>query len=552
MATAYEFIDRGDSCSDAPESVGSYDLLDDFIDNSDNGESHSPGEHLAIRALFSPSPRLSASPLFVTPGPDERQSYYDLGGSGISSRAGSANSSDTPIRTRLSRERGRERSSPYSSAPRRRAPRTRSHDDSGSPEPDPFKIPDHLDVEQLPGLGVPGKRLGSGRARWAGRYFLLTYAQAGDNWPVAELTALLGLVGAKCRIGKEHHQDGGAHYHAFVDFGHKYEFENVHRFCVGPKRPGSTSNCIGQTHCNILPIRRTPFHAFDYAGKDGNVLYEDVTRPPARGAGASRDDKWAGSLQLATKNEFLEDLKNHSPRDWVLYYKQIEAAADRVFGKHSQPPNLPDPSIGLTIHWNRYPEVKHWVLCNLRSPISILQRLGYYSSSTEFNAPESDELRLDRELVERRGDAPARPKSLVIFGDTRMGKTIFAKSIGACVYFRRHFNMKKLLKTGVSNIEYTLWDDVPWTEKALRNDGFKAWLGGEDEFEVFDRYQETETVTNFSKPAIFLSNKDPGAFLSGEDYLWLRENATIVQLGARDAARTHAIASATRFATENV
>lgn len=558
MATAYELIDRGDNCSDPPESVGSYDLLDDFVD--DGSQPGSPGQHLALRALFSPTPSqrselVTVSPssnLFVTPGPDEGRAHSYLGGSPGGTAIGSPFSTDTPIRARLHGRRGRERSSPYSSSPRRRPPQQRRAADPTAEEYDPFKIPAHLDIEQLPGLGVAGKRLGSGKARWACRYYLLTYAQAGNDWPATQLTELLDLMGAKCRLGKEYHRDGGTHYHAFVDFGSVYDFENPHRFCVGTKRPDSTKKCPGQAHCNILTIRRTPFRAFDYAGKDGNVLFENVTRPPARGAGASRDDKWAGSLQLESKDEFLADLKNHSPRDWVLYAKQIQATAERMFGKRTAEPNVPDESMGLTVHWERYPEIKHWILCNLRSPISILERLGYYPASTGFNAAESDEHRLDRELVERRGDNPARPKSLVIFGESRMGKTIFAKALGRCIYFRRHFNMKKLFSVGVENIDYTLWDDVPWTEKALKNDGFKAWLGGEDEFEVFDRYQETETIRNFSKPAVFLSNKDPGASLSGDDYLWLRENATIVQLGSRDAVRSNALASATRFETENL
>ena len=541
MATAYDFIDRGDNCSDPPSPIGKYDLLDNFINDV-------------------PSPDGSeSSGLFVSPYRSREQSQSsdnDLRGrqrdrprslNGLFSETNSQSSrrSRSPARSTDSRETF-SGFSPVRSVPNSRQQSVASTQGEGEEDPDPFQIPTHLDVEQLSGLGVPGKRLGTGGPRWSCRYYLLTVAQSGINWPWEKLVEILDNLGAKCRIGRERHSDGGYHYHTFVDFERKFDTENPHRFCVGTRRPGSTAKCPGQAHINICPVRRTPFNAYNYVTKDvpdkGGVLVHESPNfpsPPVRGSGASRDDKWQGSLQLSSGNEFSEDVKLHSPRDWCLYGKQIQNAIERRYGKDPIEPTRPDPQMGLTIHWERYPVVRQWVLANLPDPHAILTSTGGYGY--QYAGREQSDLA----YLERRGTVPQRPKSLILHGGSKLGKSDFSRGLGPVCYFEKNFNLKKLLGTGVANIIATVWSDVHWKNPALKNEGFKTYFGGQKEFEANDRYERNITIRPYSLPAIVLTNKDPAQFLDDSDYAWLTANCTIVDMGPLTPDRRNAISSAT-------
>ncbi|MGI4851894.1 MAG: hypothetical protein ACRYGR_08130, partial [Janthinobacterium lividum] len=66
-------------------------------------------------------------------------------------------------------------------------------------------------------LTKPGKRLGTGTFRLSTSRVLLTYSQVPEGWSVEAVRDALELLGATYRIGKELHQDGGVHYHCYVD-----------------------------------------------------------------------------------------------------------------------------------------------------------------------------------------------------------------------------------------------------------------------------------------------------------------------------------------------
>ena len=540
MATVHDFIDRGDNCSDPPSPVGAYDLEDNFINNV-------------------PSPEGSeSSGLFCSPIPSREPSQgsdHDIRGYRQRDRPRPLSRlfSETPSqgsnRQRSSRSRSpsrSHRSESWSGLSGRDSPDSVASSIDHNAEPDPFQVPSHLDVAKLSGLGLPGKRLGSGAPRWSCRYFLLTVAQSGIEWPYQDLVSLLEALGAKCRVGRERHEDGGYHHHTFVDFERKWETENPHRFCVGTKRPGSNAKCPGQAHINICPIRRTPYNSFNYVTKDvaangGVLLYTspNFTCPPVRGSGASREDKWAGSLQLASPNEFSEDIKAHSARDWCLYGRQIQDAIKRRYGEVPIEPTRPDPQMGLTIHWDRYPVVRQWVLANLANAFAILSSTGGYGY--QYAGREQSDLA----YLERRGIAPLRPKSIVLHGGSKLGKSDFSRGLGPVCYFEKNFNLKKLLGTGVQNIIATVWSDVHWKNPALKNEGFKTYFGAQKEFEANDRYERNQTISPYSLPAIVLTNKDPAAFLDDSDYAWLVANCTIVDMGPLTDDRRNAISSAT-------
>lgn len=567
-----QFIDYGDNCSDGPPStIGDYDIQDDFI--NDDVSDHSS-------TIFIPnpeSPRVSIERYRSTSALPQRRVHpgrLPFATSRASSNS-CVSSDEIPLLIRRPLRRQSRVGSPYARPLRQRQ---REHSSSSSSvqspegdyvrlrpvstlpsvqdaldprEPrdgceDPFEIPNHLRGGELAGLGLPGKRLGSGKPRWCARYFMFTTSQSGYDWPYQRLIDICESLGAKHKISREQHADGGYHFHAFVDFERKFEFENPHKFCVGEPSGRPRGECPVKTHCNILPITRTPFNTWDYVAKYGDVVSTNCDRPVARGSNVTRDDMWTGSLALANKSEFLQDIRKHSPRDAVLFNKQITAFAHATFDNPQ--PDLPSvDEEGVYIHWERYPQIRKWVVRNLSNPLETIRKTARgLSYPAEVEAEDLAWLELHRPDGKRSG----RPKSLIVHGDSRLGKTVFSRNLGPHVHWQRDFNLKKLINMGVDNVDYAIFDDIAWDNAALKNEGFKAWLGGNKSFDVSDKFQGKFTL-NWGKPCILLTNKDPWEGLHFDDSKWLRKNVIYVALGADDPDRSSAIASADVFEGES-
>jgi hypothetical protein len=116
-----------------------------------------------------------------------------------------------------------------------------------------------------------------------------------------------------------------------------------------------------------------------------------------------------------------------------------------------------------------------------------------------------------------------RPKSLVLFGDTRLGKTLWARSLGRHLYFPGLF---MLAGTNTADNGYAIFDDLIHGISTLPD--YKAWLGGQREIVCTDKYKKKERLT-WGKPSIFISNTDP-RFDSGVDVEWLTGNCVFVRV----------------------
>lgn len=557
--TVHRFIDRGDSCESGPgSSIGEYDLEDNFINDNESVSSTSSAVPLLRNAIHSIERHDN----------DTRSTSHAQEGLFVSQTTRRSVESSSTGRHHRNSGNSLDRSDNGSESRNSSVPTngqsTRSGESrdpmSNEGTPDPFEFPAHLDSDVRNNTTVPGKRLGSNRPRWANRHIMLTYAQAGLNWPYNELVDILDKLGAKHRIGRERHADGGYHFHCFIDFGRKFDFENVHKFCVGSKRPSSTGSCPGQTHCNILRVYKTPEYTWDYVGKDcpppdgpplkdGETLDErggcivsqspDFPRPtPRKGRGAG-EENWAHSLSLPTRKEFLDDIEKHSPRDSVIHCNAIWKAAKR---RYAEIVTADEPSVeGLNVHWSRFPTIKRWVLDSLPNPCDIISRLsgpGWYSEEEKAG---------DQEYVQSRVLLGGqRLQSLILVGETRLGKTDFATNLGKHVHFHYNFDLKLLLDMGVENVEYAVFDDVSWKNSALADDQYKSWLGCQAEFSVTDKFRK-KTRINWGKPVIYNTNKSPFERLRLEDIRWLQENCVIVDIGARTNDRINAISSRTIY-----
>lgn len=115
--------------------------------------------------------------------------------------------------------------------------------------------------------------------------------------------------------------------------------------------------------------------------------------------------------------------------------------------------------------------------------------------------------------------------SLVLYGDTRLGKTLWARSLGPHLYFCGLFSGEEAMK--YQDAEYAIFDDMQGGIKFFH--GFKNWLGCQQSFQVKKLYRDPVLIT-WGKPSIWLSNTDPRDDLTCEEAAWLTGNCTFIHV----------------------
>lgn len=115
-----------------------------------------------------------------------------------------------------------------------------------------------------------------------------------------------------------------------------------------------------------------------------------------------------------------------------------------------------------------------------------------------------------------------RPKSLVLVGPSRIGKTQWARCLGAHAYVATTWDLAAF----DSDFTYVVFDDVPW-------DNFKhyakAFFGCQRDFSVSDKYRKKKRISG-GVPCIYLVNpedysEDMRLFVTGN---WGKENIEVI------------------------
>lgn len=114
-----------------------------------------------------------------------------------------------------------------------------------------------------------------------------------------------------------------------------------------------------------------------------------------------------------------------------------------------------------------------------------------------------------------------RPKSLFLVGESRLGKTEWARSLGPHTYFNSMFNLDDWNPDG----KYLVIDDIEWKWVPAK----KALLGAQQQFTLTDKYRKKVTLS-WGKPCIYLCNRDMDVFNTCEEWHWLKENCIYVRL----------------------
>lgn len=225
---------------------------------------------------------------------------------------------------------------------------------------------------EVPDLGAPLQ----GSIDLKSKNWFLTYPQSDILTKESILTFLetkgtvVGYV-----IGQEEHQDGHQHFHVLVSYEAPLRVRNARYFDIEGRHPNIVSKINNLLKC------------WNYCRKD-NVYLEGGIFTRAPDGNRDTGNKWGLIREGSTSTESLLDLvKQHDPRSYYLYYDRIEANANKIF-KPVREKYISPPELQFTIT----PQMQHYL-------------------DTEF-------IKIDR------------PKTLVLAGRTRLGKTLWARSLG--------------------------------------------------------------------------------------------------------------------------
>lgn len=169
------------------------------------------------------------------------------------------------------------------------------------------------------------------RFRLRAKILFLTYSQVQDDViselrdsPRSHFTFIEEVLGTPCdyRLSRESHSDGAAHLHCVLGYD---ETKLVNSASLLDYRG---------THPNIKSIRGTIKKPWNYAGKDGDIIYE-LGGPDQgdRGTGGSIAERWSHAIDAATEDDFFERVRMADPRSYVLFNRAIVQYAHKVYRK---------------------------------------------------------------------------------------------------------------------------------------------------------------------------------------------------------------------------
>ena len=347
------------------------------------------------------------------------------------------------------------------------------------------------------------------------RYVLLTYAQCGQL-DAFEVMGHLSDVPAECVIARENHADGGVHLHAFVDFGKRTYFSDPRRFDV--------AGC----HPNIQPCGRTPDAMFDYTIKFGDVICGGLGRPSGDDV-STVGTQWDRIVDAPTVEQFWELVRTLAPRMLLCNFNSLRGYAEWHY-RPTMAPYVSPPEIVFDI--SGVEELGEFVRASLSGnqvgKLSYTSGRGYPRSalpslSASLRGDPTPPLRV--RLIRNSNSDAGRPKSLILYGETRLGKTLWARSLGPHIYCCLQFNVEDV-RGNLVEAQYAVFDDMQGGFKFFP--AYKGWLGAQKSFTVTDKYKGKTTI-EWGRPTIWLMNESPSS-CTDVDYDWLMGNCFIAHV----------------------
>nr|QBY34615.1 replication associated protein [Tomato leaf curl virus] len=292
------------------------------------------------------------------------------------------------------------------------------------------------------------------------------------------------------RICRELHEDGTPHLHVLIQFEEKFLCKNNRILdLTSPTRSA-------HFHPNIQEAKSSS-DVKSNMERDGDILDHGIFHVggrSARGGCQSASDAYAEAINAGSKIEAHNILREKAPQDYALQFQKLISNLYRIF----TPP--------------------------MEDYVSSL-----YSSSFDQVPEELEEWAAEN--VVSAAARPIRPISIVIEGDSRTGKTMWARSLGPHNYLCGHLNLSQ--KVYNNDAWYNVIDDVD--PHYLKH--FKEFMGAQRDWQSNIKYQKPVQIKG-GIPTIFLCN--PGSDSSYKEFLdedknsklrnWAIKNAIFITL----------------------
>nr|AHX37583.1 replication protein [Tomato yellow vein streak virus] len=282
------------------------------------------------------------------------------------------------------------------------------------------------------------------------------------------------------RVTRELHENGEPHLHVLVQFEGKFKCQNQRFFdLVSPTRSA-------HFHPNIQGAKSSS-DVKTYMEKDGDFIdfgNFQIDGRSARGGCQSANDTYAKVLNADNPTKALNILKEEQPRDYILHLDKIQSHIQKIFTKAPEP----------------------WI-----PPFQL---------SSFTNVPDEMQEWADEYFGRGAAARPERPISIIIEGDSRTGKTMWARALGPHNYLSGHLDFNSRVYS--NEVQYNVIDDV--TPHYLKMKHWKELIGAQRDWQSNCKYGKPVQIKG-GIPSIVLCN--PGEGASYKDFLDKHENASL-------------------------
>nr|QTE03350.1 MAG: replication-associated protein [Emberiza chrysophrys CRESS-DNA-virus sp.] len=282
------------------------------------------------------------------------------------------------------------------------------------------------------------------------------------------------------RISRELHENGQPHLHVLIQFQGKVQISNPRHFDL--RHPSSSTGF----HPNIQGAKSSS-DVKSYIEKDGDYIdwgEFQIDGRSARGGQQTANDAAAEALNTGNADAALAIIREKLPKDYIFQYHNLKTNLERIF----------------------LPSNTAWV-----PPFPL---------SSFNNVPDDIQFWADSYFGLSSAARPLRPISIIIEGDSRTGKTMWARSLGKHNYISGHLNFS--YSTYSDEVEYNVIDDVE--PNYLKMKHWKQLIGAQTEWQTNLKYGKPRVIKG-GIPAIILCN--PGNESSYNTFLEKPENEAL-------------------------
>lgn len=333
------------------------------------------------------------------------------------------------------------------------------------------------------------------------RDFGLTFADARETtkeevYSSLQLITIGGRIVDRLMLCEEvGHMTGRRHYHAYIRFSAKvsanefsFDVHGLHPHIDRVRRRGTRS--IEPMLRYLTKEDEHPLSTFDWRP----MLEENQSNENNKRKQPDWDQYY---LEGLTQGEVLQRLADDGfSNEFANHYFNWNGYIKRRFIEDRRQPYVND---GLLLPWKLPETLAIWHMSCFE---------GWFTWCATNNAWE-------------------RPRSLVLVGPSRSGKTQWARSLGHHMYFNNLINLDDWDETA----QYIILDDFA-SDITKYFPCWKCFFGGQKEFVLTDKYRGKKRV-HWGKPMIWLSNEDIFTNLKLEHINFIKANCEVVVLNKK-------------------